>query len=44
MPLIHVILIEGRSPETKTALIGGFTEASIEATGGPRESIRVILP
>jgi 4-oxalocrotonate tautomerase len=43
MPLIQVTLIEGRSMETKTALIRGLTDAAVEATSAPRESIRVIL-
>jgi 4-oxalocrotonate tautomerase len=36
-------MIEGRSADAKTALIRGLTEAAVEATGAPRESIRVIL-
>lgn len=43
MPLIQVTLIEGRSAESKTTLIRGLTAATVEATGAPRESIRVIL-
>jgi 4-oxalocrotonate tautomerase len=43
MPLILVTLIEGRSAEAKTALIRGLTDAAVEATAAPRESIRVIL-
>lgn len=43
MPLIQVTLIEGRSAESKTALIRGLTDAAVDATASPRESIRVIL-
>jgi 4-oxalocrotonate tautomerase len=43
MPLIQVTLIEGRSAESKTALIRGLTDAAVKATASPRESIRVIL-
>jgi 4-oxalocrotonate tautomerase len=43
MPLIQVTLIAGRSPETKEALIRLLTDGAVEATGAPRESIRVIL-
>ena len=43
MPLIQVTLIEGRSAEAKLALIRGLTDAAVEATAAPRESIRVIL-
>jgi 4-oxalocrotonate tautomerase len=43
MPLIQVTMIEGRSVEMKTALMRGLTDAALEATGAPRESVRVIL-
>ncbi len=43
MPLIQVTMIEGRSVEMKAALMRGLTDAAIEATGAPRETIRVIL-
>lgn len=43
MPLIQVTMIEGRSADAKTALIRGLTNAAVDATGAPRESIRVIL-
>lgn len=43
MPLIQVTMIEGRSAEMKAALMRGLTDAAIEATGAPRETIRVIL-
>lgn len=43
MPLIQVTMIEGRSADMKTALIRGLTDAAADATGAPRESIRVIL-
>ncbi|WP_233168250.1 2-hydroxymuconate tautomerase [Xylophilus sp. ASV27] len=43
MPLIQVTMIEGRSADVKTALIQKLTQAAIDATGAPRETIRVIL-
>jgi len=43
MPLIQVTLIEGRSAEAKSALIRGLTDAAVDATAAPRDSIRVIL-
>jgi len=43
MPLIQVTLIEGRSAEAKAALIRGLTDAAVDATAAPRDSIRVIL-
>ena len=43
MPLIQVMLIDGRTTAEKTALIAGLTEAAVTALGAPRESVRVIL-
>jgi 4-oxalocrotonate tautomerase len=43
MPLIQVTMIEGRDPAMKEALIRILTDGAVEATGAPRESIRVIL-
>ncbi|MCK9511868.1 MAG: 2-hydroxymuconate tautomerase family protein [Pigmentiphaga sp.] len=43
MPLIQVILIEGRGAAEKAKLIRGLTDAAVEAVGAPRESVRVIL-
>lgn len=43
MPLIQVTLIAGRSVEMKETLIRTLTDGAVEATGAPRESIRVIL-
>jgi 4-oxalocrotonate tautomerase len=43
MPLIQVTIIEGRSPAIKEALIRLLTDAAVQATGAPRESIRTLL-
>ena len=43
MPLIQVTMLEGRSPEAKAKLILRLTEATVDAVGAPRESVRVIL-
>lgn len=43
MPLIQVTMIEGRSAQMKEALIRSLTDGAVQATGAPRESIRVIL-
>nr|WP_078041914.1 4-oxalocrotonate tautomerase [Burkholderia cenocepacia] len=43
MPLIQVMLIDGRTTAEKTALIAGLTDAAVTALGAPRESVRVIL-
>lgn len=43
MPLIQVMIIEGRTTEAKAALISGLTDATIAALGSNRESVRVIV-
>ena len=43
MPFIDVTLAEGRSPEQLRTLITKLTDATVEAVGAPRESIRVVL-
>jgi 4-oxalocrotonate tautomerase len=43
MPIIEVTMIEGRSKEKKAALMRALTDATENAIGVPRPSIRVIL-
>lgn len=43
MPILQVTLIEGRTPETKRALIAELTGAVVRTLESPRESVRVIL-
>jgi 4-oxalocrotonate tautomerase len=43
MPLIQVTLIEGRSKETKSALIRALTEATVKAIDAPAAALRVII-
>lgn len=43
MPFIDVTMIEGRSNEMKAKLIEKLTEAAVEVTGAPIETIRVVL-
>lgn len=43
MPIIHVSLIAGRSPEVKRALIAELTEATVRAIGAERQNVRVLL-
>lgn len=40
MPLIHVTMIEGRTPEQKRALLTAITAAVHESIGAPIGSIR----
>jgi 4-oxalocrotonate tautomerase len=41
MPFAQVFMIEGRSEEQKRAVIEKVSSALVEATGAPREAIRV---
>ena len=43
MPIVEVLLIEGRSREKKLALMKALTDAVEITLAAPRESIRVIL-
>jgi 4-oxalocrotonate tautomerase len=43
MPLIIARLIEGRPPEKIEALIAALTEATQQALGAPKDSVRVIV-
>lgn len=43
MPLAHIYLIEGRSEETKRAVIDKVTQALHEAVGAPKENVRVVI-
>lgn len=43
MPLIQVLLIEGRSPGAKTALLRGLTDAAAQTLEVPQRTVRVIL-
>lgn len=41
MPFAQIYMIEGRTTEQKRAVIEKVTEALHEATGAPRENVRV---
>jgi 4-oxalocrotonate tautomerase len=43
MPIIDVLLLEGRSSEQKQKLVTKITEAAMEALDAPRDSVRIIL-
>lgn len=43
MPIVHVHLIEGRSPAQKADLIREVTEAVERSIGAPKPSIRVLV-
>ena len=43
MSIIDVTLLEGRTPEKKTALIRELTDAAVRAIDAPIQSVRVII-
>ena len=43
MPTIRVELLEGRTPEQKTALVKALTQAVVESLGSKPESVDVVL-
>jgi 4-oxalocrotonate tautomerase len=43
MPLVHIDLIEGRSPEQLKGLVKDVTEAVTKNTGAPAEHVHVVL-
>jgi 4-oxalocrotonate tautomerase len=43
MPTIKVELLEGRTPEQKTALVKALTQAVVESLGSKPESVDVLL-
>ena len=43
MPTIRVELLEGRTPEQKTALVKALTQAVVESLGSKPETVDVLL-
>ncbi|MBA1435058.1 2-hydroxymuconate tautomerase [Bombilactobacillus bombi] len=43
MPLVHIELIEGRSPEQLKQMVEDVTTAISKNTGAPKEHIHVVL-
>ncbi|CAJ0770158.1 4-oxalocrotonate tautomerase [Burkholderiaceae bacterium 26] len=41
MPFAQIYMIEGRTTEQKRAVIDKVTAALVEATGAPKENVRV---
>ncbi len=41
MPFAQIYMIEGRTTEQKRAVIEKVTQALVEATGTPKENVRV---
>ncbi|RHW49793.1 4-oxalocrotonate tautomerase [Bombilactobacillus bombi] len=43
MPLVHIELIEGRSPEQLKQMVQDVTEAISKNTGAPKEHVHIVL-
>ncbi|KRK73283.1 hypothetical protein FD02_GL001141 [Lacticaseibacillus nasuensis JCM 17158] len=43
MPLVHIDLIEGRTPEQLRAMVQDVTAAIAKNTGAPKEHIHIVL-
>ncbi len=43
MPTIRVEMLEGRTPEQKTALVKALTQAVVDSLGARPESVNVVL-
>jgi 4-oxalocrotonate tautomerase len=41
MPMVHVNMLEGRTPAQKKALLAGITQVVQDTLGSPLEAIRV---
>ncbi len=43
MPVIHVWMLNGRTPEQKRRLVAGFTDLMVEVAGAERDRVNVII-
>ena len=43
MPIVSIMMLEGRSLAQKKAMYKAVTDALVESMGAPRESVRIIL-
>ena len=43
MPIVNIMLIEGRTPEQKKAMFKAVTDAIVQTLGAPRESVRIVI-
>lgn len=43
MPMIHVEMYPGRTPEQKKALVKALTEAFVNTAGGTPQAVQIIL-
>jgi len=43
MPIVSIMMIQGRSLEQKKAMFKAVTEAIVQTLGAPRESVRIVV-
>lgn len=43
MPIVHIDLIEGRTPEQIKGMVKDVTEAIAKNTGAPQENVHIVL-
>ncbi len=43
MPIVSIMMLEGRSLAQKKAMYKAVTDALVESLGAPRDSVRIIL-
>ena len=43
MPIVSIMIIEGRSPEKKRAMLKAVTEAIVQTLDAPREAVRIVI-
>ncbi len=43
MPIINIMLVEGRTQEQKQKLVRAITDAVHESIGAPKEAVRIII-
>jgi 4-oxalocrotonate tautomerase len=43
MPIMHVMMLEGRTDEQKEAFIAAVTEAAVQTVGVTPEAVRIMI-
>lgn len=43
MPIVSIMMIEGRSREQKKAMFKAVTDAIVQTLGAPRDSVRIVI-
>lgn len=43
MPIINIMLVEGRTQDDKQRLVSAITDAVHDSIGAPKENVRIII-